>query len=87
MAKASLNDRLFDLRWQRSEPDLLEPFRLLYGERPEVEVQLKKMLRGHWDARADDLKDLDLQRDIAPDCSSRKKWWAMFFMSTGLRAR
>lgn len=61
------NDRLFDLRWQRSEPDLIEPFRLLYGERPEVEARLKKMLRGHWDARPDDLKDLDLQRDIAPD--------------------
>ncbi len=67
MAKPSLNDRFFDLRWQRSALDLLEPFRLLYGDRPEVEVQLKKMLRGHWDARSDDLKDLDLQRDIAPD--------------------
>jgi amylosucrase len=61
------DDRLFALRWQRSEADLLEPFRLLYGEKPEAEKRLKAMLARHWRERPDDLKDLDLQRDLVPD--------------------
>ncbi len=57
-------DRLFDLRWKRSEQDLLQPFRLLYGTRPAIEKQLKELLAKHWKDRPSDLKDLDLQRDL-----------------------
>ena len=59
--------RLFDLRWKRSEHDLLEPLRLLYGHRPEFEAKLKALLLTHWQQRPADLKDLDLQRDIEPE--------------------
>jgi amylosucrase len=58
---------LFDLRWQRSERDLLSAFRLLYGEHPTVEARLKALLLRHWQARPAALKQLDLARDIAPD--------------------
>ena len=58
--------RLFDLRWQRSERDLLDPLRKLYGERPEFEAHLKASLELHWAERSSELKDLDLQRDLQP---------------------
>jgi amylosucrase len=65
-AQITGHDRLFELRWNRSEQDLLEPFRLLYGTRPKVETQLKEMLATHWKERPSDLKDRDLQRDLEP---------------------
>jgi amylosucrase len=65
-AQITGHDRLFELRWNRSEQDLLEPFRLLYGTRPKVETQLKEMLAKHWKERPSDLKDRDLQRDLEP---------------------
>jgi amylosucrase len=65
-AQITGHDRLFELRWNRSERDLLEPFRLLYGTRPKVETQLKEMLARHWKERPSDLKDRDLQRDLEP---------------------
>ena len=61
-----VEDRLFDLRWKRSEQDLLQPFRLLYGSRPDFETKLKELLATHWKDRPSDLKDLDLQRDLEP---------------------
>jgi amylosucrase len=70
MSAAKSNDidnRLFELRWQRSEHDLLAPFRAIYGELPAVEADLKALLLRHWVARPAALKDLDLQRDLNPD--------------------
>ncbi len=61
------DDRLFELRWKRSERDLLEPLRLLYGNNPDFEEKLKSLLIKHWQQRPYDLKDLDLQRDLEPD--------------------
>jgi amylosucrase len=61
------DSRLFELRWKRSEKDLLDPLRALYGENDQLQKALKAMLLKHWHARPTSLKDLDLQRDIAPD--------------------
>jgi amylosucrase len=63
----SADQTIFDLRWARSERDLLSSFRLLYGENPEVEARLKALLQRHWQARPEALKQLDLARDITPD--------------------
>jgi amylosucrase len=59
--------RLFDLRWQRSEQDMLEPLRSIYGHLPEFESKLKSLLLSRWSERSPELKDLDLQRDLNPD--------------------
>jgi amylosucrase len=64
---AGNDDTLFDLRWRRSEADLLQPFRLLYGAKPEAEARLKAVLRKAWEARPEALKALDLERDLMPD--------------------
>ncbi len=61
------DDRIFDLRWKRSEDDLLKPLRLIYSNRPDLEGKLKSLLLQHWKQRPGDLKDLDLQRDLEPD--------------------
>ena len=61
------DDLLFELRWQRSEHDLTSAFRVIYGERPEVEARLKALLQKHWKERSQQLKDLDLKRDLEPD--------------------
>ena len=64
----SKNDqRLFDLRWERSRTDLLDSLRSLYGTQPEFEAKLKALLLARWEERAGELKDLDLQRDLNPD--------------------
>jgi amylosucrase len=63
----AIDDRLFDLRWRRSERDLLSAFRLIYGTHPALEEELRKLLLKHWNERPSDLKDLDLQRDMEPD--------------------
>ncbi len=64
---AGLSDKkLFDVRWQRSEHDLLSSFRRLYGEKPELEARLKALLLKRWLERPQDLKDLDLVRDLNP---------------------
>jgi amylosucrase len=61
------DDKLFTLRWQRSERDLLSSFRRLYGESPKTEARLKALLEQHWQNRPAALKALDLARDITPD--------------------
>ena len=61
------NDLLFDLRFRRSENDLFSAFRAVYGEKREIEKRLKELLRAHWQARPQELKDLDLKRDLNPD--------------------
>jgi amylosucrase len=64
------DQRIFELRWRRSEADLMEPLRLIYGKHRKFDEfvnDLKALLLGHWAARPADLKDLDLQRDFNPD--------------------
>jgi amylosucrase len=61
------DEKLFEVRWERSEHDLLSSFRRLYGERAEIERRLKALLLRHWLERPQDLKDLDLVRDLNPD--------------------
>ncbi len=64
----SLSDqRLFDLRWERSEADLFRSLHAIYGKRPEFEKNLKSMLLDRWQERPAELKDLDLRRDLNPD--------------------
>jgi amylosucrase len=64
---APFDSRLFDLRWARSEDDLWQPFRKLYGLQPDAEKTLKELLLNQWNNRSAALKDLDLQRDLEPD--------------------
>ena len=62
--------RLFDLRWQRSLNDLMDPLTRIYGQHPRfaaMAADLKQMLLSRWAERPADLKDLDLQRDLNPD--------------------
>ncbi len=67
MALSNNDQRLFDLRWERSQSDLLAPLRVIYGTQPDVEKRLKSILFARWDERSAKLKDLDLQRDLNPD--------------------
>ena len=67
MALSLIDQRLFDLRWQRSHADLLQPLEVLYGANAEFEARLKKLLLARWSERSAELKDLDLQRDLNPD--------------------
>jgi amylosucrase len=77
---ATLSDAaLFDLRWARGLRDLAGPLARLYGDRPEVLDRLQEMLRGHWAARPDELKALDLARDLDPDWFLSEKMAAYVF--------
>lgn len=70
----SADDQLFDLRLARSAPDLFPMLETLYGARPDYPAfrdKLVKALRKGWADRPDDLKRLDLQRDLEPDWFQR----------------
>ncbi|OIQ80168.1 amylosucrase [mine drainage metagenome] len=76
MAKAArqTTDEIFDLRLNRSAPDLWPMLDTLYGQHPEYDSfrqALLKALRTSWDARPADLKHLDLKRDLEPDWFQR----------------
>ncbi len=58
---------LFDLRWQRSERDLVSSLGRLYGATPDLLPRLKSLLAKRWQERSAPLKALDLARDIDPD--------------------
>ncbi|MCX7300245.1 MAG: alpha-amylase family glycosyl hydrolase [Rhodobacterales bacterium] len=63
-------DPLFDLRWQRGQRDLIGPLTRLYGgthDVPAIMDRLRTLLATHWHDRPDDLRALDLTRDIDPD--------------------
>ncbi len=65
---------IFQLRLQRSFDDLFGMLRRLYGQRDDYErftKALTKCLKDYWAARPDDLKLLDLQRDLEPDWFQR----------------
>jgi amylosucrase len=61
------SESLFDLRWERSEKDLLFPLRELYGLLPEFEKRLQHLILSHWNKRSLELKAIDLRRDLNPE--------------------
>ena len=68
------DDVLFDLRLARSAPDLWPMLDQLYGARPDYaafRAALLKAMRKAWAARPEDLKLLDLRRDLEPDWFQR----------------
>jgi amylosucrase len=70
LAKRSGPEALFDLRWQRGARDLLGPLTRLYGGSHDMSAlldRLRALLAAHWCERPEDLRALDLERDIDPD--------------------
>lgn len=70
----SANDEIFQLRLNRSAPDLWPMLDQLYGQREdytEFQKALLKVLKAGWKDRPDDLKQLDLKRDLEPDWFQR----------------
>ena len=68
------DDVLFELRLQRSAPDLWPMLDALYGARPDYPAfreSLLRALRKGWSSRPDELKLLDLKRDLEPDWFQR----------------
>ena len=68
------DDDIFDLRMERSAPDLWPMLEGLYGQHPDYatfQTALVKALRKAWKDRAPDLKRLDLKRDLEPDWFQR----------------
>lgn len=64
------DDALFDMRWRRGEAHLLGPLHRLFGPHHDVEAvsaRVRDLLRSHWQARPQDLKALDLSRDLMPE--------------------
>jgi hypothetical protein len=73
------------LRWTRSEAYQLQPLRTLYGSQPDFEARLKHLLHARCKERKVELKDLELQRNLAPDWPQSEKMWTMFSTWTPLR--
>ena len=68
------DDRLFEMRLERSRRDLFDMFEGLYGRHPDYPAkrnQLEATLRKAWNDRPDDLKWLDMKRDLEPDWFQR----------------
>lgn len=66
--------RIFGLRMDRSRADLFGMLERLYGDRPDYARfcgKLTRALETAWAKRPDDLKWLDLQRDLEPDWFQR----------------
>ena len=73
-APRSADDEVFELRLARSAPDLFPMLDALYGARsdyPAFRDRLVKALRKGWADRPEDLKRLDLIRDLEPDWFQR----------------
>ena len=71
---ADYNSKLFQLRLERSRSDLFDMLEPLYGRHPgyaAFRADLEGMMKTAWDARADDLKWLDMKRDLEPDWFQR----------------
>ena len=67
---AGFDDRLFDMRLERSRADLFGMLGRLYGARPDYAdftAALTAALEAAWAARPSDLKWQDLKRDLEPD--------------------
>ncbi len=68
------HEQIFALRFERSRQDLLGMLDRLYGHRPDYAQfvdALVETLRDNWRRRPEDLKWLDLQRDLEPDWFQR----------------
>ncbi|MBE2277934.1 MAG: alpha-amylase [Rhodobacteraceae bacterium] len=73
-AAAMPGEEIFALRLARSAPDLWPMLETLYGGHPDYaafRTRLLKALRKAWEDRPDDLKHLDLKRDLEPDWFQR----------------
>ena len=69
-AAGTAPDPLFDIRWRRGARDIVGPLTRLYGgahDVPALMERLRAMLAGHSAARDEDLRALDLARDIDRD--------------------
>lgn len=75
MPKAATSDQaIFDLRMARSAPDLWPMLDAVYGSHPDYDgftARLKEDMAQAWAARPDELKLLDLKRDLEPDWFQR----------------
>ena len=71
---ADFNSRLFAMRMERSRADLFGMLERVYGAHPDYDrfcKALTKLLANSWAARPDELKWLDLKRDLEPDWFQR----------------
>jgi amylosucrase len=69
-AVAASPDHLFSLRWTRGVRDLIGPLTRLFGQSHDIPAlidRLQALLAQHAAQRPDDLRALDLDRDIDPD--------------------
>ena len=64
--KNAERESLFDTRLKKGEPELHELYRSLYGDTPEYEALLSRM-RERYEARSEELKELDIRREADPD--------------------
>ena len=74
MAGTAFNDELFRLRFERSRQDLYGMLERLYGAHPDYAAfcaALEETLKAAWKKRPQDLKWLDLKRDLEPDWFQR----------------
>jgi amylosucrase len=74
MALTEFDERLFDMRFDRSRADLFGMLDRLYGARPDYARfvdRLTAVMRAARDARSEDLRWLDLKRDLEPDWFQR----------------
>ncbi|MEP0322459.1 amylosucrase [Bauldia litoralis] len=68
------DERIFALRLERSRADLFDMLERLYGHRADYQPFCRKLtaaLKAAWRERSDELKWLDLQRDLEPDWFQR----------------
>ncbi len=74
MQRADHNATLFEMRLERSRRDLFDMFEGLYGRHPayaDFRNRLEDMMRRAWAERSEDLKWLDMKRDLEPDWFQR----------------
>ncbi len=65
---------LFELRLERSRRDLFDMCEALYGRHPDYtsfRARLEAAMQDAWEQRRDDLKWLDMKRDLEPDWFQR----------------
>ena len=58
---------LFEMRWARNAPDMLAALGRLYGDAASLEPRLRALLARHAAERPEDLRRLDLARDVSPN--------------------
>mgnify|MGYP001812936575 FL=1 len=74
MKKPAADQTLFKLRLERSRRDLFDMLEALYGRHPnytDVRARLETAMLKAWEDRPNDLKWLDMKRDLEPDWFQR----------------